>query len=150
MGRINFFYEKQAYRQKHMNLPNERKKWLKSLIENTGYTLVMLNYIFVSDEEILRINRESLNHDYYTDIITFNLADYPNEIEAEIYISIDRVTENAQKLQVPYFDELTRVMSHGLLHLIGYDDKTQEQRKQMRIKEDEAIALFNENYLIQT
>src|SRR4051812_41814160 len=85
---------------------------------------IHLNYVFCSDEYLLAINKKFLRHDYYTDIITFPLAETEESLEAEIYISIDRVKENAGKLEVDFNEELCRVMFHGVLHLIGYKDKS--------------------------
>ena len=87
------------------------------------------------------MNREYLEHDTYTDIITFDQSERPAEIEADIYISIDRVEENAAKFQKLFEDELHRVMVHGLLHLMGYDDKSDFQSKEMRKKEEACLSL---------
>lgn len=101
-----------------------------------------LTFVFCSDEYLLSINKEYLNHDYYTDIITFNLANTGHPVEGEIYISLDRVKENAQKLNETYKNELHRVIFHGALHLCGYRDKTIEEQSKMRKKEDYYINLY--------
>jgi rRNA maturation RNase YbeY len=101
-----------------------------------------LTYVFCSDEYLLDINKEYLNHDYFTDIITFNLANTDQPVEGEIYISLDRVKENAQKLGQSYKDELHRVIFHGALHLCGFKDKALEEQTRMRKKEDEYLDLY--------
>jgi probable rRNA maturation factor len=116
--------------------PRKTKTWLKSIIEREGYTLNQLNYIFCSDEYLLQINRQYLDHDFYTDIITFDNAEEEGSIEGDIFISIDRVQENATELCVPFEKELRRVLAHGVLHLVGYDDSEDEQEIEMRNKED--------------
>ena len=97
-----------------------------------------------SDEELLVINKEHLNHDYYTDIITFDYS-RGDRISGELFISLDRVKDNAQALGVTYTSELRRVVTHGMLHLTGLKDKTEEEIKVMRHKEDEVLA-YLENY----
>ena len=121
------------------------KDWLTKIIEQEGHQLVLLNFIFCDDDFLHKINLEYLNHDTLTDIITFPLADLPL-IEGEIYISIPRVRENAVIFQVTFEEELHRVLAHGVLHLCGYPDKTEEQAAIMRRKEDEALALLQESF----
>lgn len=116
-------------------------QWIQRLIQAEKARLSQLNFIFCSDEALLKINIEYLNHDTYTDIITFPYAN-PPEIEGDIFISIDRVKENAAHFGHSFEEELRRVMSHGVLHLCGYGDKTAEEKKQMRKKEEEAMLLF--------
>ncbi|MBW3467407.1 rRNA maturation RNase YbeY [Arthrospiribacter ruber] len=118
------------------------KSWLKKIAANEGYKIIELNYIFCSDEYLYNINVEYLQHDTYTDIITFDNSEKEKEIEGDIFISVDRVKENATDEKISFDEEIKRVLSHGLLHLMGYKDKTEEQQKQMRIKEEESIALF--------
>jgi probable rRNA maturation factor len=96
-----------------------------------------LQYIFVTDEALLAMNQQFLAHDTFTDIITFDLSENSDKIDGEIYISIDRVKENAVKFDVDYLEELHRVIFHGALHLCGYKDKTPAHKKAMRAKEDE-------------
>ena len=118
-------------------------KWLKDIARAEGYTIDEINYIFCSDEYLLEINRTYLSHDYYTDIITFNNSDLPNKILSDIFISIDRVKENALDMSVTFEEELHRVMVHGLLHLMQYDDKTKEDQEAMRRKEDTCLSLLS-------
>jgi rRNA maturation RNase YbeY len=101
-----------------------------------------LNYIFCSDKALLRINRKYLGHNFYTDVVTFNLSSSPKEILADIYISVDRIKDNAKSLKIPIKEELHRVMFHGLLHLCGYSDKTEHQKNLMRKMEDFYMALY--------
>ena len=101
-----------------------------------------LRYIFCSDKYLLEINRQYLNHDYYTDIITFNLSNHPEAVQGEIYISIDRVKDNARQFNASFTQELHRVIFHGALHLCGYKDKTAKEEKLMREKEDQYLALY--------
>jgi rRNA maturation RNase YbeY len=118
---------------------------LKDLFRREGQPLLSLQYIFCSDEFLLRINRDFLQHDYYTDIVTFQLGDHPDTdgVEGEIYISVDRVRDNAHALRVPLQQEMLRVVFHGALHLCGYKDKTGAQRKTMRAKEEEYLKLIS-------
>lgn len=118
----------------------EKTKLKKYLIEQTHKILIIdscqLNYIFCSDEALLQRNIQFLNHDTYTDIITFDLSDDDDNLIGEIYISVDRVKENAEKFNVTYASELHRVIFHGWLHLLGFNDKTPEQEIEMRTQED--------------
>ena len=116
--------------------PTKSRRWLKFVIDNEDHELNSLNYIFCSDEYLLNMNREHLNHDYYTDIITFDTSDDEKQIEGEIYISVDRVSENAATADVKEDEELRRVMVHGVLHLLGYHDNTEKDKEQIRDKED--------------
>ena len=131
-------------------LPTSLKKSLlkKSLIdlsEAHNTTIKNLTYIFCSDDYLLNINKQFLNHDYYTDIITFPYHE-GTDIEGEIYISLDRIADNAIKQKVSFENELFRVIAHGLLHLIGYSDKSPNNKKIMRKEEDQAIKIFESNF----
>lgn len=121
------------------------KKWLNQVAQGYKKTIISLNFTFCSDDELLEINKAYLNHDYYTDIITFDLSESKSFIEGDVYISLDRVKENAKENKVKYENELYRVMAHGLLHLIGLKDKTKSQIKEMREAETTALNLWNEN-----
>jgi len=138
--KINFFNEEIDHfllkqKQKHKN-------WLIAIAHREGFTISQLNYIFASDEYVLKINQDFLHHDTYTDVITFDTASDRKNIAGEIYISIVRVKENAQRLKTDFEEELHRVMAHGLLHLCGNGDKTDAEIKIMREKEEEAIGEF--------
>lgn len=136
---INFFQEETPFQLDKRLL---RKKWLKSIAETEKFKIIDLNYIFCNDEYLYRINVEYLDHKTYTDIITFDNSEEEKQIEGDIFISIDRVRENSVSLQVPIQDELSRVISHGLFHLMGYKDKNKEEAEMMRSKEEFAIKLF--------
>ena len=114
--------------------------WIEKTIETEGATLGAVSYIFCSDDYLHQMNVEYLNHDTLTDVITFPYNDNP--IEGDIFISIDRVKDNAQDLNIAFNDELHRVMIHGVLHLCGYSDDTDEQEAEMRQKEDEYLKIL--------
>jgi len=124
-------------------LPDEGEliHWLEVVASSEDKKIAQITYVFCSDEYLLNINRDYLNHDYYTDIITFPYKQ-GNELESDIFISIDRVRENAETFQSTFDRELLRVMAHGLLHLMGYKDKSKEDQQTMREKEDWAIDQF--------
>ncbi len=134
-AQINFFSEGIQF-----ELKDESKitTWIKSVIAENHKELTTLNFILTSDEELYRINKQYLQHDTYTDIITFPMSE-ENVIEGDIFVSIDRIKDNAKNLKVTFENELHRVLIHGVLHLIGYDDKTPELKKEMRKAEDEAL-----------
>jgi len=113
-----------------------------SIIEKEKKSIKTVTYIFCSDRFLLKINRQFLQHDYYTDIITFNLSEDNKEIEGEIYISIDRIRQNSKKIGVPFPEELLRIMIHGILHLCGYNDQTLKEKKTMTEKEDYYLLFF--------
>ena len=115
--------------------------WIKKIIEQEDCTLLLLNFIFCSDKYLHSINLEYLNHDTYTDIITFPFKS-PPEIEGDIFISLDRIKENATSYGISFQDELFRVIIHGVLHLCGYKDKTEAEQKIMRTKEDQALQFL--------
>ena len=115
--------------------------WINQVIETEGNKCGEINYIFVKDAYLLEINKKYLQHDTYTDIITFPESFNSNIITGEIFISLDRVLENAKKFEVDISDEFKRVLVHGILHLLGYNDKTDEEKKIMRAKEDYYINL---------
>ena len=125
-------------------LPNRRplKLCLRKLFECEDVAMESLTYIFCSDKYLLEINREFLQHDDYTDIITFSLGEPKLGIRGEIYISTERVRENAAQLNTSFHVELHRVIFHGALHLCGYTDKTTNQKKRMRQKEDHYLRYY--------
>ena len=118
------------------------KSWLKSVIKSEGFKLGDVNYVFCSDDYLLKINVEYLDHDYLTDIITFDNSEEEELIEGDIFISVDRVIDNARTFAVSFEYELKRVLVHGILHLCGYLDKTEEEEKLMRSKENHYLQLF--------
>lgn len=121
------------------------KQWIESLAQEHQVTLSQLSYTFVSDDEILRINQDYLKHDYYTDVITFDYSESEG-IKGEVYISLDTVRSNAQLLNQDFDKELYRVVAHALLHLIGFNDKTEVEKEQMRSEEDKCLILLS-NFL---
>ena len=123
--------------------PEQIAKWITRVIEQHKQELGIVTYIFCSDDYLHNINLEYLDHDTLTDIITFNNADEEGIIEGDIFISIDRVRDNAQSLGLPFDDELHRVMIHGILHLLGFKDKTKKEQEQMRKQEDSSLSLRN-------
>ena len=116
--------------------------WIGRLVMSEGRCYSQLDFIFCDDEYLLKINQDYLNHDTYTDIITFPYEDM-NGLAGDIFISVDRVRYNALEFRVDFDTELKRVMAHGVLHLIGFGDKSEEEALLMRAKEDEKIKLFH-------
>ncbi len=116
--------------------------WINRILESEGFVLGQIDYIFCTDDYLLELNQEYLNHDTFTDIITFDYTD-GRTISADIFISTERVEENALNFEVSFKEELLRVMSHGVLHLMGYGDKSDEDQKLMRKKEEEKMKLFH-------
>lgn len=117
------------------------KQWIKTVVENKGKKLGDISYILCDDDYLLEVNRQYLKHNYYTDIITFDYTEN-DRIGGDLFISIDRVKDNATALQVPEHEELMRVMIHGVLHLLGLKDKSEEEVKQMRKAEEECLELL--------
>jgi rRNA maturation RNase YbeY len=122
--------------------PSKYTDWVISSLKKYDCTSGAVEYIFCSDENLLEINKKHLNHDYYTDIITFQYEEAPH-VAGDIYISLDRVKENAQTFGAPFQEELRRVMIHGVLHLIGFQDSTDEEKRQMRELENELLNMFH-------
>ena len=124
----------------------KNKRLLSAFIDKVVFTHLKkvkknaLNYIFCNDTYLLHMNKEYLNHDTLTDIITFDLSDNKNELQGEIYISVERVKENAEKFGVSYNDELHRVIFHGALHLCGFKDKKKEDIAEMRVQENKCLT----------
>ncbi|SFJ48113.1 rRNA maturation RNase YbeY [Myroides guanonis] len=116
--------------------------WIEAILESEGFIEGEINYIFCTDEYLHKINVDYLDHDTYTDIISFDYTE-GKIISGDIFISIDRVKENALELGVLFSEELLRVMSHGILHYCGYLDKSEAEELLMRSKEDEKIKLFH-------
>lgn len=118
------------------------KEWILTIIRSEDKELGQIDYIFCDDAYLLKINQEYLKHDTYTDIITFDYTD-GNQIAGDIFVSIERIKENAIQFKVVFEEELRRVMAHGILHLTGYSDKTESNVKIMRGKEEEKIKMFH-------
>jgi rRNA maturation RNase YbeY len=128
----------------HFSLENEAKiaSWVQHIIVSEGYTVGEVGYIFCNDSYLNNINKEFLNHDTLTDIISFDYC-LGKQVNGEIYISIERVTDNAKLYQVSFENELSRVIIHGVLHFLGYSDKTPEEKKGMRLKENTCLKELN-------
>lgn len=138
MAAIHFFTEDTGYKLKDKL---QLKRWIKDTIKAEGYKLDELNYILCSDAYLLQINQQYLNHDTYTDIVTFDNSEKEGTITGDIFISVERTQENAIKFNVTPEHELHRVIIHGALHLLGYLDKKPADKQQMTAKEDEYLAL---------
>jgi probable rRNA maturation factor len=138
MAAINFFSHDVIF-----NLPKPKKtsSWIKRAIKNEGSVVGQLNFIFCSDSYLLTLNLQYLNHQTYTDIITFDTSEDNEALEGDIFISIDRVRENAEKFNKTFMEELHRVIIHGVLHLLGYSDKSERKKREMRKKEDAYLSL---------
>ncbi|MDX5419176.1 MAG: rRNA maturation RNase YbeY [Hymenobacteraceae bacterium] len=135
---IEFFSEDVDF---ELNNPEQVSEWIATVIDNHGQELGDLTYIFCSDDYLHEINVEYLDHDTLTDIITFNNADEEGTVEGDIFISVDRVRDNANDLGTIFEDELHRVIIHGVLHLLGFKDKTEEEEVLMRKEEDSSLSL---------
>lgn len=136
---IGFAYEDTDYR-----LDNEEElgRWLELVIGQHGYSTDEITYVLCSDAYVLYLNRTYLKHDYPTDILTFNYSDEgAKALTGDVFISVDTVRDNALEYQATFVDELHRVMAHGALHLVGYNDHTEKQQKEMRHQEDVALHL---------
>ena len=127
-----------------LSLPGKTvlKSFIESIFKKEKHGLGSITYIFCSDDFLLKMNRDFLKHDFYTDIITFGLSEKAQPVEAEVYISIDRVKDNAQNLGISFSNEVLRVIFHGALHLCGYKDKKKSEISLMRQKEDQYLRLF--------
>jgi probable rRNA maturation factor len=136
--KIYFFLEEVRY-----NLRKKRKirKWIIQTAENEQYKIGTLNYILTNDEVLVQLNKEYLRHITLTDIITFDLSDNEGFLTGDIYISVDRARENARKFRDSLNNEIKRLMIHGVLHLIGYKDKSLLEKEQMRAKEEYYLSL---------
>ena len=121
--------------------PTKIKSWIKKIVEQEGKKLGQISFVFTTDEEILKTNIQYLNHDTYTDIITFDYCE-GNIISGDIIISVERVKENALKFGVKFEEELKRVSIHGILHLCGYKDKSKKEAALIREKENSALKKY--------
>jgi probable rRNA maturation factor len=135
------FITKPVYTVFNFNRSNY-KNWIKQIILSENKKLGTITYIFCNDDYLLSINKQYLNHNYYTDIISFDYSD-SNKISGDIFISMDRIYDNSRLLNANIQEELLRVVSHGLLHFCGYKDKTEAEINTMRFKEEEKIKIFN-------
>ncbi len=139
MSNIHFFTEDYDYEASDVS---KKTEWIKQIIKNEGYVEGEINYIFCSDKYLHTINVDYLQHDNYTDIITFDQSDDEKTIEGDIFISVERVSENNETFQTTFEKELLRVMAHGLLHLMGYKDKEEKDITTMRAKEESCLSIY--------
>ncbi len=137
--KINFFSEDVPFK---ISKPSVIRKWMSEVAAKEQHLIKELNYIFCSDGYLHAINVQYLGHDTYTDIITFDHSDEQNVVAGDIYVSVERVKENAKTYASDFDDELHRVMIHGILHLCGYKDKTSDEEQAMRKKEDACLSLL--------
>lgn len=133
MNTIHFFKEGIHFRLNHQD---ELRIWIRSVVTHSEFQLNEINFIFCTDQYLLQLNKKFLNHHYFTDVITFDNSIKKKSVSADIFISYPRVTENAAHLKVSRKDELHRVMIHGVLHLLGFKDKTQKESIRMKKTED--------------
>jgi len=138
MSPVHFFYNEVQFK---LNNPRKVTNWIKRVVEIEGSSIKEINYVFCSDSYLLTLNRSFLSHNTLTDILTFDNSNDVSVLEGEIYISIERVIENAEKYDVAFEDELGRVMIHGVLHLLGYKDKKIVEKALMRKKEEACLSL---------
>ncbi len=138
MTSIHFFAHEVPFK---LKTPRKVTSWIKKVVMNEGTSIQEINYVFCSDRYLLSLNQDYLNHKTLTDIITFDHSESVSALEGEIYISIERVKENAEKYNVSFEDELSRVMIHGVLHLLGYRDKKTSEKALMRKKEEACLSL---------
>ena len=134
---IQFFFENTD----EITLPPNTENWLKDLIISEDKKPGEINYIFCDDDHLLQVNKDFLNHDYYTDVITFDYVK-GKTISADIFVSLPRILDNSSTLSNTFNSELLRVLAHGVLHLCGYKDKTDEEITEMRQKEDYYLSIF--------
>ena len=134
---IQFFFENID----PITITAQTSEWLKKLVVAEYKKLGKINYIFVTDDGLLKVNQDFLNHDYYTDIITFDYVK-GKTISADIFVSLPRISENALEHSKDFESELHRVLAHGLLHLCGYKDKTEDDQNEMTAKEDFYLSIF--------
>ena len=128
--------------------PQNVKQWLSEVVKRRGKQVGNIGYLFCDDEYLLKVNQQYLNHDTYTDIITFDYV-AGGLVSGDIMISVDRVGENAVKFGVPFEQELHRVIVHGVLHLLGQGDKTDLEAAEMRRQEEEALSLWNDMFHVE-
>jgi len=138
-SKVYFFFPNSSFTLKNRSF---LKKFIEGIFKKEKKHLKRIDYIFCTDKDLLELNRKYLKHNFYTDILSFNLSDSSSQILAEVYISIERIRENAQTHKSSFFQELHRVIFHGALHLCGYNDKSKRETLNMRKKEDFYLFKF--------
>lgn len=136
MPKIQFFFEDISFKLKNKN---KLREWIKNVVLDNGAKIKEINYIFCSDEYLKQVNIDYLDHHYYTDIITFDNSENEGVLEGDIFISIDRIQENSLNFSKNFQDELHRVLIHGVLHLLGFSDKEEDEALEMRKQEDKSL-----------
>ncbi|MGQ8335740.1 rRNA maturation RNase YbeY [Sunxiuqinia sp. A32] len=134
---INYYFEEIE----DLNLSEKLTTWINRTILSEEKKAGEISFIFCSDDYLLQINKEHLQHDYYTDVITFDYVE-GDVVSGDIFISVDRIRENASDFNVSFDTELNRIMIHGVLHLLGFKDKSKDEKLEMTAKEDEYLALL--------
>ena len=142
---INFYYKVDGIEK----IADTYKEWLLEVAQHYDYSISELNYTFMSDEDLLQINIDHLGHDFYTDIITFGELD-AKKIHGDLFISVDRIRDNAKSNNTSFELELARVMAHGVLHIIGYKDKSPSDALEMRAQEEKSLILYDEYVVCST
>lgn len=140
IGMVNFFTETD-FELQHQDFYRD---WINACMDRENRKTGNVNIIFCDDEYLLEINRQHLDHDYYTDIITFDYSD-DAQLNGDIFISVDRVSDNAYDFETTFDEEISRVIIHGFLHMCGYGDKTESEEKLMREKENDCLSLMYSN-----
>ena len=138
MPAVNFFAEDLDFKIPH---PRKTASWIKAVVAKEKSSILELNFIFCSDEYLLATNIQYLKHKSYTDIITFDYSESSKNLQGDIFISIERIKENAIKFEKSFDEELHRVIIHGVLHLLGYNDKSPKEKAQIHKKEDHCLSL---------
>jgi probable rRNA maturation factor len=139
MQKVQFYF---LDRKPALNERTRLKQFIEKLFKQEKKNLGNLSYIFCSDEHLLGINKDFLKHDFYTDVITFNLSSFKTKTEGEVYLSVDRIKDNAKQLGVSFKEELHRVIFHGALHLCGYRDKNKSDKQQMTSAENKYLQRY--------
>ena len=143
LTKVRFFFQNTSFR---FSERTRLKLFIADVFNVCGKKLECLNYIFCTDDYLFKINRKYLKHNFYTDIISFDLSENSKSINGEIYISIDRIKENAKSFKINTKQEFLRVVFHGALHLCGYRDKSIKEKERMREKETELLRTYSKNY----
>lgn len=134
---LHFQYQKEDFL---LTEEERHKSWILDILSKESISIEEINIIFTTDDFLLELNKKYLNHNYFTDILTFPFQQDP--LQTDLYISVDRVKDNAQNLSIPFDNELRRVMIHGILHNLKYDDHTEDDIAEMRAKEEACLKLF--------
>lgn len=135
---VAFFSDGVSYK---LQNPESTSRWLENIVRSEGKRMGSVNVIFCTDPNLRRLNKKYLDHNFFTDILTFDGSEKPALVEGEVFISVRRVRENSRKYKTPFEQEIHRVIAHGILHLVGYNDKSDTEKALMREKEDAYLSL---------